>query len=111
MAGYVVVLVTCPTRAVARRIAKRLVGERLAACVNVIAGVESVFWWRGKVDRAREWLLLIKTTAPRFERLKQAVLAAHPYEVPEVIALPVVAGHEPYLKWIQASLQASPRPP
>lgn len=105
MAQYIVVLVTCPTKTSARRIAKRLLGERLAACVNVISGVESLFRWQGQVEQAREWLLLIKTAAPRVKRLTQAVLAAHPYEVPEIIALPITSGHPPYLRWIHTSLR------
>ena len=97
----VVIFVTCPTSAVARRVATQLVTRRLAACVNLLPSIESVFQWNGKVDRCREWLLLIKTTAGRFEALRRAVIELHPYEVPEVIALPLTAGHQPYLEWIQ----------
>ena len=99
----IVVLVTCPSQAVARRLAQRLVGEHLAACVNVVPGVESTFRWQGKVERCREALLLIKTTAARFKELRRAVLRLHPYDVPEIIALPVVAGHPPYLHWVAAN--------
>ena len=98
-----VVLVTCPNARSARRIAAELVTRRLAACVNVIPGVESVFWWRGKVEHAREALLVIKTPSRLTDRLRRAVLALHPYEVPEVIALPVTSGHPPYLRWVRAS--------
>ena len=101
--SVLVVLVTCPSQAVARRLAQRLIERRVAACVNVILGVESTFRWQGKVERCREALLFIKTTAARFERLRRAVLRLHPYDVPEIIALPVVAGHLPYLRWIAAS--------
>ncbi len=100
----VVVLVTCPTRAVARRLANQLVKDRLAACVNVLPGIDSTFWWQGKIDRCREVLLLIKTTAGRFPQLSRAVTELHPYEVPEVIALPLAAGHRPYLAWVQNAL-------
>ena len=103
MARAVVVFVTCPTRAAARRIASALVARRLAACVNVLPGVESLFRWEGKVDQAREALLIIKTRAARLEALRRAVVALHPYEVPEVIAVPVAAGHRPYLRWVEAS--------
>ena len=98
-----VALVTCPSPAVARRLARRLVDERVAACVNVVLGVESTFRWQGKVERCREALLLIKTTAARFKELRRAVLRLHPYDVPEIIALPVVAGHPPYLRWVAAN--------
>ncbi len=105
----IVVLVTCPTRAVAQRIALRVIGQRLAACVNILPGIESVFWWQGRVDRAREVLLLIKTTARRFEALRRAMLLLHPYQVPEVIALPIVKGHTPYLRWVQSCVAYNPR--
>ena len=103
--AVVVVLVTCPTRAVARRLANRLVKDRLAACVNALPGIESTFWWQGRVDRCREVLLVIKTTAGRFPLLKRTVTQLHPYEVPEVIALPLVAGHRPYLAWVRYALR------
>ena len=99
----VVVMVTCPNAAVARRLAAVVVKRRLAACVNLVSGIESTFWWKGKLERCREVLLLIKTTVRMFESLRQAVLQLHPYEVPEIIALPVVAGHRPYLRWLASS--------
>jgi len=105
MTRIVVVLVTCPTPAVGRRLARELVRLRLAACVNVLPGVESVFRWRGKVDRSREALLVIKTTRARFAALRRKVLSLHPYDLPEVIALPVAAGHPPYLRWVASSVR------
>jgi len=102
--NVLVVLVTVPTPASARRIADTLITRRLAACVNVVPSVESTFWWQGKVDRCRELLLVIKTTAPRFEALRRAVLSLHPYDVPEVIALPVINGHAPYTRWVRSSV-------
>lgn len=104
MTPYLIVLVTCPTRKVARRLADKLVNGRLAACVNVLPGIESTFRWQGKVDRCREMLLVIKTTARRFPQLRAAVRKLHPYDVPEIIALPVVAGHAPYLRWVRSSV-------
>lgn len=101
---HVVVMVTCPTPAVGRRIGAQLIKRHLAACVNIVPGVESIFWWQGKADRCREALLLIKTTTRHFQSLKQAVISLHPYEVPEVIALPLTAGHRPYLQWVTASV-------
>ena len=101
--AVVVVLVTCPKRA-AKRLAEALVQHRLAACVNIVPGVQSVFRWQGKVDRATEAPLVIKTPAAAFQRLRQAVLKLHPYHVPEIIALPVRAGHPPYLTWVVASV-------
>ena len=102
----IVVLVTCPSLPVARRIATALVTQRLAACVNIVPAVESLFWWQGKVDRCRETLLVIKTAAAGFERLRRAVIELHPYDVPEVIALPLAAGHAPYVRWVISSSSA-----
>jgi len=107
MSGYLVVFVTCPTVASAKQLAKTLVHKRLAACVNIVPNVQSLFWWEGRVDQAREALLLIKTTTRRFASLRQAVRALHPYEVPEVIAIPIQRAHQPYLRWITESLRSS----
>ena len=102
----VLVMVTCPTLSVAKRLATRVVGRRPAACVNILPRIDSVFRWQGKIDRSRETLLFIKTTGAGVERLRRAVIALHPYEVPEVIALPLVAGSRPYLRWIAASVSS-----
>ena len=102
----VVVLVTCPTRAVARRIATALVTRRLAACVNLLPGAESTFRWQGNIDRCREVLLLIKTTRGRVRSLARALARLHPYEVPEVIVLPITSGSAPYLRWVARSVSA-----
>ena len=102
-----VVLVTAPTTTVARRLATELITRRLAACVNLVPQVESVFVWQGKTQRCREVLLLIKTTAARFERLRRMVVRLHPYDVPEVIALRLTRGHHPYLRWIHEATAGS----
>ena len=109
MSAHIVVLVTCPGRVQARKLAKALVSKRLAACVNIVPGVESLFWWDGKLDRAREALLIIKTTARAFPSLTRAICALHAYQVPEIIALPIVRGHPPYLRWLRDSVRAAPR--
>jgi len=103
----VVVFITCPTRRVARRLAEAVIRQRVAACVNLLPGIQSVFWWEGKIDRAREVLLLLKTTPARVARLTRLVRSLHPYEVPEVIALPVTAGSAPYLRWVKAAVSNS----
>ncbi len=102
MTDALVVLVTTPTPERAAEIARAVVEERLAACGNVLAGVRSVYRWEGKVQEDEEALLVLKTTRDRFEALRARVLALHPYQVPEVIALPVEAGSAPYLAWIAA---------
>ena len=95
-----VVLVTTPTPERAAEIARAVVEERLAACGNVVPGLRSIYRWEGKLQDEGEALLVLKTTRARFEELKQRVLSLHPYQVPEVIALPVEAGSAPYLAWI-----------
>ncbi len=99
----VVVFVTAPTSDVARAIARRLVDAQLAACVNIVAPVESVYWWQGQRCEEQEWLLVIKSREPLFERLAAEVKALHSYSVPEVIALPIVAGATDYLRWLRES--------
>jgi periplasmic divalent cation tolerance protein len=96
----IVVLCSCPDEAVGERIGSALVEERLAACVNRVPGIASTYRWQGKVDRARECLLLIKTTSERFDALRERIVALHPYELPEVIAVDIALGHAPYLAWI-----------
>lgn len=100
-----VVLVTAPTVARAVRIARALVEERLAACGNVVPGLRSLFRWEGKVQDQAEALLLLKTTRRRFRALRARVLALHPYQVPEILALPVEAGNAAYLDWIASSVR------
>jgi periplasmic divalent cation tolerance protein len=104
-AQAVVVLVTVPNGEVATRIAEALVGEELAACVNVLPEVASTYRWQGRIERDREQLCLVKTTTAQLEALRARVVALHPYEVPEVVALPIIAGHAPYLEWIVGSVK------
>lgn len=96
------VLVTAPSQEVAGELARQVVEERLAACVNVIGGVRSVFRWEGAIDEAEEVLLLLKTRADRVDALRDRVVSLHPYEVPEFVVLPIAQGLEPYLGWIRA---------
>lgn len=96
------ILCTCPDAESAGRIARTLVDERLAACVNRLPGVTSVYRWQGEIHEDGEVLLLIKTRRELFEALRARVMALHPYDVPEVIALEIAAGHAPYLQWLRA---------
>lgn len=105
MTDKIVVLVTCGSRKEVRKIARALVEKRLAACVNEIgAPVKSVYRWRGKVETAKEFLLVIKTTKRRFAGLREAIRKLHSYDVPEIIALPIVEGSRTYLDWIAKSV-------
>jgi len=96
-----VVLVTAPRGRRAERLARGLVGVRLAACVNVVGGMVSYYRWRGRLCRDAESLLVIKTTVTRLKALERWIKAHHPYTVPEVIALPVAAGSRGYLGWLR----------
>jgi periplasmic divalent cation tolerance protein len=104
MTDALVVLVTVPDPGTAAELARALVEERLAACGNVLPGLRSIYRWEGRVHDEAEALLVLKTTRARFEALRQAVLRMHPYQVPEVIALPVEAGSAPYLAWLGAQV-------
>ncbi len=101
----IVVLLTAPNGEEAVRLADMLIGAHLAACVQILPEMESVYRWEGKVERQPEILLLAKTTRSKFDELEKEVRALHSYETPEIIALPVVAGSAPYLEWLRASLK------
>lgn len=96
----VVIFVTASTRAEADRIAEVLLKERVAACVNIIPGVSSLFWWNGTIDSANENLLIIKTKASRIKEVVRLVKANHSYQVPEIISTPIISGNMDYLRWI-----------
>lgn len=98
-----VTLTTCPNRRQAERIAGALVREKLAACVNIVPGVASVYRWKGKIEEAREVLLVIKSRAALSSRLAQRIRALHSYSVPEVVTLPIASGNPDYLRWIRES--------
>ena len=100
MYEFIVVFVTAGSSAEGERLARALVEERLAACVNRIAAVQSVYRWQGKVEQSAEELLVIKTRADLFTALEKRVRALHSYSVPEVIALPILNGSENYLRWL-----------
>ena len=89
----------------ATRLAEMLVGAHLAACVQILPEMESVYRWEGKIERQSEILLLAKTTAAKFADLEREVRALHSYETPEIVAVPIVTGSEPYLKWLSESLK------
>jgi len=100
MTDCIVVFVTAGSEAEAETIAKALVEEQLAACVNILSPIRSIYRWEGKIADDQEWLLLIKTRAEQFSAVEARVKALHSYQVPEVIALPIVQGSEGYLRWL-----------
>ncbi|HEY2974209.1 MAG TPA: divalent-cation tolerance protein CutA [Pyrinomonadaceae bacterium] len=100
----IAVFMTAAHREEATRLAEMLVEKRLAACVQILPEMESVYRWQGKVERQREVLLIAKTTRSRFEELETEVRALHSYETPEIVALPLTAGSGPYLEWLKTSV-------
>lgn len=94
------VLSTFPDAVTARRIGRELVEKRCAACANILPSIESVYWWEGKVESGNETLVLFKTTNDRYQALETTLTALHPYEVPEIIALPIERGWPEYLRWV-----------
>jgi|SRR5215470_9321376 len=107
MGDELVVFVTCPTLEDARRIASELVSQRLAACVNIVPGVESVYTWNDQIEVSAENMLIIKTTAQRYDELETRIKALHQYTTPEVVALRIERGLASYLKWLQDSTSRS----
>ena len=96
-----IVLTTCGSKEEAEKIARALVERRLATCVNIVPGIESVYRWQGKVESETEWMLVIKTTAGRFEAVREAIREMHSYDLPECIMISIEGGSPEYLKWIE----------
>lgn len=101
-----VAMCTVPDEAAGERIARQLLQERLIACANLLPAVRSLYWWEGRIDDGAEMLMLMKTTVDRTEALKQRLPALHPYDVPELLFLPVADGLEPYLGWVVSETTA-----
>ena len=101
----VVVLATAPDMKTARRLARAALHARLVACANLLPKIESHYWWQGKLESGAESLILFKTTRAKLAALEKLILARHPYDTPEFIALPVTAGNQRYLDWLAASTQ------
>lgn len=110
MADEIIVLITASGNEEAETIARSLVNERLAACVNMVPRIRSVFVWEGKVQDAEETLLIVKSRMPLMDELISRVKALHSYTVPEIIALPIVHGSDDYLQWLRASTKATSGP-
>jgi len=101
---YIVIITTASTKSEATKIVRCLLEERLIACANIIGPVSSLFWWKDKIDEATEFLILMKSTRKLFDKLSARVKAIHSYEVPEILALPVLKGLPSYLSWLDANL-------
>src|SRR6266536_256052 len=105
MSEAIAVFITAANAAEATRLADMLVGSNLAACVQVLPGIESVYRWKGNIERAAEVLVIAKTARSRFAQLEREVRSLHSYETPEILALPIVEGSLPYLEWLAKSLE------
>lgn len=100
MSEAILVMTSLPDAESAARVARAVLESRLAACVNRLAPCESEYWWQGEIEHAHEWPLVIKSTQDRYAALEAAIRLAHPYEVPEIVAVPLAAGFAPYLAWV-----------
>jgi periplasmic divalent cation tolerance protein len=108
MTDKIVVLSTCETPEDARRIARHLVEQRLAACVNVIPQATSIYRWKGEIQESPELLLIIKSSRPLLAALQRELARVHPYEIPEIISLPIIDGSHQYLAWLDSELRLPP---
>lgn len=106
MTDKVIVLTTCSTQADALRIARGLVEKRLAACVNIVPNIASIYRWQGAIEESAECMLVVKTAVGLLENLKEELPKMHPYELPELVAVTIVDGAEPYLNWLTAELDS-----
>ena len=104
---YIMVLTTCNSSETSSLIAETLISNKLAACVNIIKGVESVYQWQGKIEHDKEILLIIKTRESLFSQVEQTIQELHSYELPEIIAVPIKTGEKNYLNWIQSATLAT----
>ncbi len=104
---HILVISTCPGSISAKKVARDLVTEKLAACVNIVPGVQSFFSWVGKVDSANEHMLIIKTTLDNYDALEKRIKKIHPYELPDIIAVPIETGLSGYLDWVSANSKKS----
>lgn len=98
---YIIVFVTVPNKKTADSIVKAVLGNKLAACVNIVKNIDSFYWWKGKVEYSKELLLVMKTVKSKFRLLKKHIEDAHPYEVPEIISTEISEGNKDYLDWIK----------
>jgi periplasmic divalent cation tolerance protein len=106
MTDKIVVLSTCDSEEQAGRIARELVEQKLAACVNILPGARSIYRWKGQMEDSAEWLLIIKSRRDLMDKLRSAIGKIHTYEVPELLAVPVVDGSETYLEWLDRELDS-----
>ena len=108
MTEYIQVYTTTENEDDARMIAQRVVGKRLAACAQVVGPITSTYWWKGAIEEAEEWLCIMKSRKNLYDRLEEAILSVHPYDVPEIVAVPIVSGNQKYLQWLDKEVDKGP---
>ena len=101
---FVTVYITTSSETEATKIGQKLVEERLVSCVNILPQMKSIYWWEGKIEVAKEWLCVMKSRNELYEALEKTVKEIHPYDVPEILAIPVIAGNPSYLEWLNGEL-------
>lgn len=105
MAKYIQVVTTVASKAEGERIALALLEKRLVGCVQIVGPIESLYWWRGKIEQSQEWLCVAKTERKLFAQIEETIKALHSYEVPEILVVPIVEGSRDYLRWLEEQLQ------
>jgi periplasmic divalent cation tolerance protein len=103
--GYLQIFTAVGKQVDAERIADTLVQTRLAGCVQIVGPISSTYWWKSKIEKAQEWLCLIKTEETLYHKVEETIKKIHPYETPEIIAVPIVAGSKEYIKWLSQELR------
>ncbi|MCL7403249.1 MAG: divalent-cation tolerance protein CutA [Thaumarchaeota archaeon] len=105
MSEYIQVLTTVDSREKAEEIAGKLLNARLAACIQIIGPIKSMYWWKGVIEYSQEWICLVKTKAEMYNEVESMIKNSHSYEVPEIIAIPVIHGYDKYLEWLTSELK------
>ena len=101
---YIQIITTCEKKKDAEKIAKALIEKRLAACIQIMP-INSIYWWKEKIEKAKEWILFIKTEKKLYERIESAIKTLHSYETPEIIAMPIIKGDKKYLEWVSETVR------
>jgi periplasmic divalent cation tolerance protein len=104
MSEFIQIITTIDTREAADRLAHSLVSDHLAGCVQIVGPIKSTYWWEGEIETSEEWLCLIKTLSARYAQLEEAIRRVHPYEIPEILAVPIDDGSQSYLQWLGAQV-------
>ena len=105
MTEYIQIVTTTETREDAARIAEKVLEKKLAACAQIIGPIQSTYWWKGEIESSEEWLCQMKSRKDLFPKIETAIKDIHSYEVPEIIAIPILTGHQPYLLWMEGELK------